>query len=82
MADSLPVLQGHWRLLEKHEKKCAGDKALRLSSATWFDIHSSEYGFGVGLDIIIRRVATLPKCETCSLCAPDSADAERKARGE
>lgn len=24
MNDSLPVLQGHWRLLEKHEKKCSG----------------------------------------------------------
>lgn len=62
---NLPVLQGHWRLLETDEVTEAGDQIWFVDN--WIAIDEGGVGWlqKVFDNPIRRRVAPTPKCETC-----------------
>lgn len=71
----LPVLQGHWRLLEPDETILATDESLVLTpkKLDWWIVPESWVGTMpiIGGAPIRRRVAPIPKCETCHWFSKD-----------
>lgn len=68
----LPVLQGHWRLLEPEELIQEGDEypdpdRSSADELEWFPV-VQRIGEKVGWYIIRRRIPPTPKCETCYTC--------------